>query len=132
MSEDVESDFEFKGLFVGAKEPVYAVKFNPYDKTRYIFAATIDKQVLVLECNKNQEDDSSAQGIRLIKTFEGNDKYFSLDWSYDEAKNNASVLAFAGQTGIIQIVSLNFDKPESRKILVNHSKFSATPECFFY
>lgn len=69
--------------------------------------------------NEDPMTDEEVPGIQLIKAYEANDLFYAIAWSYDQNNENAPLVAFGGESGVIRVISMQTD--HSKKINV-HSK----------
>ncbi|GBB99209.1 hypothetical protein RclHR1_03450004 [Rhizophagus clarus] len=84
------------------KTHFYGVSFNHYDSDNSIFAAVGGRHVIIARFDSNRP-----VAFNVVQTYEDDDKeedYYCCTWSINP-DNGAPLLAVAGATGIIKIIS---------------------------
>lgn len=127
-------------------QPIYAIKFNPFIKGRYIFAASILSGVGIFECVEDQnnnkynnesdsddtdshvgksesEEEKSMKRFKLIRLCgDQADFCYALEWTYIPENENDIAVVFGGKNGPIRVLSMNRDRPVGE--IIGHCKFS--------
>lgn len=58
-------------------------------------------------------DEEEMCGIQLIKSYEANDLFYAIAWSYDQNNQNAPLIALGGEEGVIRVISMHNDCSKS-------------------
>lgn len=75
------------------------------------------------ETDDDENDDHMSEeevcGIQLIKAYESDDLFYAIAWSYDQNNQNAPLIAFGGENGVIRVISMQNDHSKN---ITCHSK----------
>ena len=101
-------DDEFK------RKAIYTIKFNPFLKSRAIFATAVESVLLVFECIEK------SSGVKLLQRYKAEgESFYALAWGIAEEQSSPVIAAGGSEKAIRVIVTSG----KFERKLLGHSKF---------